>query len=64
MHATISQERDQINQDIAFKDNKIFNVWADNHEPGVGYDIWANVYNLSDLVTGVNDKMSKEPTEL
>ena len=62
MPATISQERDQMTQDIVFKDNKIFNVWADNHEPGVGYDIWANVYNISDLVTGVNDNESKEPT--
>ena len=37
-------------------------MWADNHEPGVGYDIWANVFNVSDLVTGVNDNKSNEPT--
>ena len=61
MYATMSQERDQITQDVVFKDNKIFNVWADNHEPGVGYDIWANVFNVNDLVTGVNDKKSNAP---
>ena len=61
MNATISQERDQINQDIVFKDNKIFNVWQDNHEHGVGYDIWANVYNFGNLVTGVNNKKINTP---
>ncbi len=61
MNATISQERNQINQDIVFKDNKIFNVWQDNHEHGVGYDIWANVYNFDYLVTGVNNKTSNTP---
>ncbi len=62
MDATISQVRDQINQDIVFKDNKIFNVWEDNHEPGVGYDIWANVYNFDYLVTDVNNKANNTPT--
>ena len=61
MNATISQERNQINQDIIFKDNKIFNVWQDNHEHGVGYDIWANVYNFSDLVTGIRNKVNNFP---
>lgn len=61
MNATISQERNQINQDIVFKDNKVFNVWQDNHEHGVGYDIWANVYNFGYLVTGVNNKKINTP---
>ena len=61
MNATISQERDQVNQDIVFKDNKVFNVWQDNHEHGVGYDIWANVYNFDYLVTGVNNKKINTP---
>ena len=61
MNGTISQERNQINQDIVFKDNKVFNVWQDNHEHGVGYDIWANVYNFDYLVTGVNNKKINNP---
>ncbi len=61
MNATISQERDQINQDIVFKNNKVFNVWQDNHEHGVGYDIWANVYNFDYLFTGVNNKKINTP---
>ncbi|MEJ2613680.1 MAG: T9SS type A sorting domain-containing protein, partial [Ignavibacteriaceae bacterium] len=61
MNATASQERNQINQDIVYKDNKIFNVWQDNHEHGVGYDIWANVYNFNYLVTGVNNKKINTP---
>ncbi len=62
MNATISQERNQINQDIVFKGNKVFNVWQDNHEHGVGYDIWANVYNFSNLATGIKDKKNNAPT--
>ena len=61
MNGTISQERNQINQDIVFKDNKVFNVWQDNHEHGVGYDIWANVYNFDYLFTGVNNKKNNTP---
>ena len=62
MNATISQVRDQINQDIVFKDNKVFNVWQDNHVQGVGYDIWANVYNFNYLATGVKDKRGSGPS--
>ena len=64
MTATASQERDQINQDIVFSNNKIFNVWQDNHEHGVGYDIWANVYNFDYLVTGVNNNKVNTPISL
>lgn len=57
-----STGRDQINPDIAFVGNKIYNVWQDNHEQHVGYDIWANIYNVDDFVTGVQNKKDDTPT--
>jgi hypothetical protein len=61
MNGSKSQERDQINPDIVYKDNKVFNVWQDNHVHGVGYDIWANVYNFENLYTGVSNNEGKTP---
>ncbi len=62
MNGTETQERDQINQALVIKDNKIYSVWQDNHEHGVGYDIWANVYDFSDLTTDAEDKLIDAPT--
>ncbi|MCB0742905.1 MAG: T9SS type A sorting domain-containing protein [Ignavibacteriae bacterium] len=63
LYVTESQERDQINQDIIFADDKIYNVWQDNHELGVGYDIWANVYSMSELVTDIEENNLSLPNE-
>ena len=51
LYGSESQERNQSNPDIYLSADKIYNVWQDNHEPGVGYDIWANVFNYQDLLT-------------
>ena len=57
-------ERNQINQNVNFVGQKIYNVWQSNHEPNVGYDIWGNVMELGDLVTNVNSNNEEVPAEM
>jgi len=55
------QERNQKNPFIYFTEDKIYNVWEDNREPNVGYDIWANVYDYQDLLTDIELEGSSVP---
>jgi len=63
LYVTESQERDQINQDIYFSNDQIFNVWQDNREKGVGYDIWTNVFDYQDFITAVDESSVELPNE-
>ena len=57
------QERNQKNPFIHLTEDKIFNVWEDNREPSVGYDIWANIYDYQDLLTDIENDQSNIPKE-
>jgi len=63
LNLTKSLDRDQLNQNILFVDDKIYNVWQDNHEYGVGYDIWANVFDYQDLLTSIGKPVGQISSE-
>ncbi|MEE9430143.1 MAG: T9SS type A sorting domain-containing protein, partial [Melioribacteraceae bacterium] len=63
LDATSNKERNQKNQQIYFTNDKIYNVWQDNHEKGIGYDIWANTFDYNDLITDIKQVNIELPKE-
>lgn len=64
LYVTGSQMRDQRNQRTLIHNNKIFNVWQDNREYGIGYDIWANSFEIDDLLTSVELEDEQIPNKI
>ena len=63
LYGTSNANRNQRFPDLYFSKSKIYNTWQDNSEPGIGYDIWANVFNLEDLVTDIHESIDQLPKE-
>jgi len=61
--ASTNTDRQQIYPDMAFAGDKIYNTWQDNHLYGVGYDIYANVFDWSDVVAGTESIQSTIPVD-
>ena len=62
-YISASTERNQEQATVVFALDKIYYAWEDNHEPGVGYDIWANVFNFEDIFTDIDDSNEQLPKE-
>lgn len=52
-YVSASKDRNQEQAAVFFAADKIYYTWEDNHESGVGYDIWANIYDFSEYVTDI-----------
>ncbi len=63
INGTSNTNRNQRYPDLYFSTNKIYNVWQDNSEPGIGYDIWANVFDFEDLLTNIEESVEGLPKE-
>lgn len=57
-----NSNREQLYPDVSFVGDKIYSVWQDNHELGVGFDIYANVFDWSELVSGTEIQNPNVPT--
>ena len=49
-HEFNTSESQQSSPDVKLRNNRVYTAWHDNRVGGPGYDIWANVLNLSTSV--------------